>query len=277
MGEGDSGPTIGRRGRVSARTLVDRGLATARNWSAAVAGSTVDCAAIRRWAPPRERGRAAEFAPVVLVHGFAGTDSTWSPLRDALTEAGFDHVITLRYNTFRAGIDDVADWLVLHARRTMMCGGAGAVHLIGHSLGGLVVRHAVQNRGLGGKARTAVMMSSPQSGTWAARLMPTPASRQMRPGSPFLGGLSRQQPDPRTSWLAMHGDADRVVSRSSAMFAPGTPGVRNLRHADAGHSSIARDPAAISAVVLHMLDAELSRRPTAGRPAARLAAVAQPA
>ena len=221
MREGDNGPTTDRPQRVSARTLVDRGIATARSWSAAVVGSTVDCAAIRRWAPPRQQDGTAEFAPVLLVHGFAGTDSTWSPLRDALTDVGFDHVITLRYNTFRAGIDDVADWLVLHARRTMMGSGAAGVHLIGHSLGGLVVRHAVQNRGLGGKARTAVMMSSPQSGTWAARLLPTPASRQMRPGSSFLGDLSGQRPDPRTSWLAMHGDADRVVSRSSAMFAPG--------------------------------------------------------
>ncbi len=275
MREGDNGPTTDRPQRVSARTRVDRGIATARNWSAAVVGSTVDCAAIRRWAPPRQQDGTAEFAPVLLVHGFAGTDSTWSPLRDALTDVGFDHVITLRYNTFRAGIDDVADWLVLHARRTMMGSGAAGVHLIGHSLGGLVVRHAVQNRGLGGKARTAVMMSSPQSGTWVARLMPTPASRQMRPGSPFLEDLSSQRPDPRTSWLAMHGDADRVVSRRSAMFAPGTPGVQNLRHADSGHSSIARDPDAISAVVLHLLDAELSRRPAVEDAAARPAAIAR--
>ena len=33
--------------------------------------------------------------PVLLVHGYAATESVWAPLRGALVEAGFGHVISL--------------------------------------------------------------------------------------------------------------------------------------------------------------------------------------
>ena len=49
---------------------------------------------------------------VIFVHGYAGTEHIWGPLRSALTEAGFGCLIALRYNAFRADIHQIADWLV---------------------------------------------------------------------------------------------------------------------------------------------------------------------
>jgi len=67
--------------------------------------------------------------------------------------------------------------------------GAPGVHLIGHSLGGLVVREAVQRRGVAAYTRAAVTIATPHAGTWVARFAPGPCARQMRPGSPFLTEL----------------------------------------------------------------------------------------
>src|SRR5215831_13904676 len=38
--------------------------------------------------------------PVLLVHGYAATESVWTPLRRALVEARFGHIISLTYNSF---------------------------------------------------------------------------------------------------------------------------------------------------------------------------------
>jgi hypothetical protein len=38
--------------------------------------------------------------PVPLVHGYAGTESVWTPLRRALVEAGFGYIVSLRYSSF---------------------------------------------------------------------------------------------------------------------------------------------------------------------------------
>ena len=109
----------------------------------------------------------------------------WAPLRAALAQAGFTELVYLHYNTFRADIHRVADWLVDLAHKSMRATGAGGVHLIGHSMGGLVVRDAVLSRGLAGFAGTAVTIATPHAGAPLARFVPGPAARQMRPGPPF--------------------------------------------------------------------------------------------
>jgi pimeloyl-ACP methyl ester carboxylesterase len=40
--------------------------------------------------------------PVLLVHGYAANESMWTPLRRALAEAGFGHIVSLTYNSFAA-------------------------------------------------------------------------------------------------------------------------------------------------------------------------------
>ena len=88
------------------------------------------------------------MAPVVFVHGYCGSERVWSPLRAALSTAGFNCLIALCYNAITSTVDQVADRLADEALRAMDATGAPGVHLIGHSLGGLVVREAVQRRGL---------------------------------------------------------------------------------------------------------------------------------
>src|ERR671931_634294 len=53
--------------------------------------------------------------PVVLVHGYAGTASVWKPLREALGQAGFGHIVSLNYNSIAQDPLTVADELVRQA------------------------------------------------------------------------------------------------------------------------------------------------------------------
>ena len=183
-----------------------------------------ECAAIRfldRLDHPRGE---SDRSPVLLVHGYAGSHRMWTPLRLALAQAGFSELIYLHYNALRADIHQIADWVVDLAHTSMRSTGASGVHLIGHSMGGLVIRDAVQARGLGGYARTAVTIATPHAGTTLARFVPGPAARQMRPGSDFLADLAGLHADGRTRWVMINGTADRVVPHSSLIS--GIPSTR---------------------------------------------------
>ena len=83
--------------------------------------------------------RNARF-PVLLVHGYAATESVWTPLRRALAEAGFGHIVSLTYNSFAADPEAVSAELTDQALRALAATDAPRIHLVGHSLGGLIVR-----------------------------------------------------------------------------------------------------------------------------------------
>jgi pimeloyl-ACP methyl ester carboxylesterase len=197
-----------------------------------------------------------ERSPVLFVHGYAGTEQIWEPLRAGLAQAGFGWLVALRYNAFRTDIHQVADHLVDQARRCMVASGTRSVHVVGHSLGGLVVRDAVQQRGLAGLTRTAVTIATPHAGATLARCVPGPAARQMRPGSAFLAQLAGCRVDHRTSWIAISGDDDRVVPAASSAFDIRARNVLTLRQPAVGHGTVARHPAVVSVIVRQLLLAE---------------------
>ena len=131
-----TGPTttmtrsLRRRGACMAQWLQLPGTATA-----------AECASIRYWDSPAGQDRMADRrdhqmdsldnrtsrSPVIFVHGYAGTEHIWGPLRDALTTRGFGYLIALRYNAFRTDIHQVADWLVAQSHRSMMVTGASTL------------------------------------------------------------------------------------------------------------------------------------------------------
>ena len=215
---------------------------------------TPDFLSIRYWNrpdPARADPRRSR-APVVLVHGYASTEHMWHPLRRALADAGFDEVIAVRYNTFRADIQRAADWLRAQAERTMTACGADGVHLIGHSLGGLVVREAMQSRGLADHVRTAVTVATPHHGSPFARFVPGPCARQMLPGSAFLRALAARGHCGPTRWIDIEGTADRVVAAGPS---PQAPDLVRVRHG-AGHRSITRHPDVVTRIVDELTDVE---------------------
>ena len=123
-------------------------------------------------------------------------------------------------------------------------------------MGGLVIRDAVQARGLGGYARTAVTIATPHAGTSLARFVPGPAARQMRPGSEFLADLAGLHADDRTRWVMINGTADRVVRHSSLISGIQSTRAVHLHQSAAGHGSIARHPAVVADIVTALVAAE---------------------
>jgi pimeloyl-ACP methyl ester carboxylesterase len=226
------------------------------------------CAAVRHPSPYESHRPEAAVPrqPVVLVHGYAGTDAVWSPLRHRLAEAGFDHVVSLSYNSIAADVPTLAAEVAEHARAAQEATAAAGVHLVGHSFGGLVARYAVARR-LWATASTVVTIGTPHGGAPFARFGPGRCARHMHPGSPLLAFLCGPAPATRARWVAYYSDTDRVVPPWSARLTDPRLAARNVLVPGCGHLTMCRDPRLLASVVSELLRSEaLAGAPAAGRP-----------
>ena len=193
--------------------------------------------------------------PVLLVHGYAATESVWTPLRCALAEAGFGHIVSLTYNSFATDPEAVSAELTHQALRALASTGAPRVHLVGHSLGGLIVRCALAgSAALSSRAGCAVTIASPHCGAYLARIAPGRCARIMHPGPhPRLPEVDAPRP---IRWLAYYSDGDRVVTPASAQLDDPRYGADNLMIPGCGHLTICRDERLIRSLVRELIRTE---------------------
>jgi pimeloyl-ACP methyl ester carboxylesterase len=224
-------------------------------------------------APPWVRPGPAEVAPrhavpVVLVHGYGGSPAAWSPLVRELRRAGFTDVHTPAYNALTTSLEDIARRLVVRCRAAMDTAGADHLHLVGHSLGGIVVRYAVHRLGLAEHVGTAVTVAAPHRGTRVASLGWGGAARALRPGSPVLADLERPGDRGRVRWVAYWSDRDLVVCPDSARLEEDGARAVNVAVPDVGHLGVLRAPEFLGSVVRQLLAAEEEAGAPAPAPAA---------
>lgn len=193
--------------------------------------------------------------PVLLVHGYAATESVWTPLRRALAEAGFGHIVSLNYNSFATDPVAVSAELARQALRALAAAGASRVHLVGHSLGGLIVRSALAtSAALSAQTASAVTIASPHRGTFLARVAPGRCARIMHRGlRSVLPGCGAPRP---VRWLAYYSDADRIVPPASARLDESRCGAANLLIPGCGHLTICRDARLIRSLVSELTRTE---------------------
>jgi pimeloyl-ACP methyl ester carboxylesterase len=188
----------------------------------------------------------AQVAPsddvVVLVHGFFASAGVFRPMRRHLVADTGAKVASFTHAP-GAGIERIARSL---AKIVAQIPSGCRVHLIGHSLGGLVARWYVQE--LGGHARVAqtISLGSPFGGTERARRFNFLVGADLHRTSPVLARLRARAHDhdvPHTSVVA---EADAmVVPAESAVFPRGEVIVLSGR----GHNSLLFDPESITNVV----------------------------
>lgn len=127
---------------------------------------------------------------IVLVHGFLDTGRLFDDLAARLAAAGHVcHAPTLEPRDGRLGIPDLSRKLAAYVSGHV---GAGAsLALVGFSMGAVVCRHYIQDLAQGHRVGAFFSIAGPHAGTPAAYFYPGRGTREMRPGSPFLGELRR--------------------------------------------------------------------------------------
>lgn len=179
---------------------------------------------------------------VVLVHGIFASAGVFRPMKQDLLRETKAKVASFTHAPGPT-IPRLARSL---ARLVERIGFGPRIHLVGHSLGGLVARWYVQE--LGGHRRVAqtISLGSPFGGTERARPFRFFVGNDLHTTSPTLARLRARAKEHGVPHLSIVADADAVVVPcKSAVFPSGDVHVLEGR----GHNSLLFDPEAIRLVV----------------------------
>ncbi len=209
--------------------------------------------------------------PVVLVHGLVDNRSVFSVMQRSLRRRGFAHVCSWNYSPFLTDVARGASHLGAHIERIRQQTGYDQVHIVGHSLGGLIARYHAQRQGGDSRIASLVTLGTPHGGSVLAHLAPTPLIRQLRPGSRILTELAQPAPGCRTRITAIYSDLDQMVlPTSSGRCDHPDLAARNVQVRGIGHMSLPRHRTVVDEVAATLA----GHRDAPARPAAETSAVA---
>lgn len=197
-------------------------------------------------------GDRCHDTPVVLVHGYGHNRSGWFVLERALRQAGFHRISTLNYNPLRQDVAAIAQRLKEHVDLVRTVSGSERVHVIGHSLGGIVLRWYVQELGGDAVVETGVTIATPHEGTVSALMAAPlgPTAKQLLPGSAVVRRLRAGARRTSVRWVSYYSNIDLLVQPSrSAVIRDEALSATNVLVKDHGHLSILLSPKLARSVV----------------------------
>jgi pimeloyl-ACP methyl ester carboxylesterase len=177
---------------------------------------------------------------VVLLHGLFATAGVLRPLKRRVEEATRAHTASFTYVP-GPGVQRIA----LRLRELVRVLPADVrLHLVGHSMGGVVMRWFMQELGGDPRVVQTISLGSPFHGTRHARLVPSPCGRDIVPSSPLLERLRQRSRDSKVPHLSIAAARDSVVTESALL-----PGGEHLIIKDCGHNGLLFHPSVASEIV----------------------------
>ena len=118
----------------------------------------------------------------------------------------------MSYPPLGTSVEQLAEQLVAEAETILCATGADKVHLVGHSLGGVVIAQAIADRRLDGRVDTVIILGSPFGGSpWAAVVSFVEIVRALRAGSPVLRRVASAPSPDGVRWLSVIAALDIIV------------------------------------------------------------------
>ena len=194
--------------------------------------------------PPVRRGLVigdveAAGTPILLVHGMVDNRSIFTVLRRALRRRGFGRIWTMNYHVLTHDLRAAARRLAATVEAICEQSGYERIHVVGHSMGGVVARYYVQRMGGDARVHTLVTLGSSHQGTQAAWLLPRGVTRQLQPGSDVIAELREPAPSCRTRFVSFWSDLDALISpKRAARIDHPDLNARNVLVRGVGHMSL---------------------------------------
>jgi pimeloyl-ACP methyl ester carboxylesterase len=195
---------------------------------------------------PSQRGLLVQHVesagtPILLVHGMIDNRAIFTVLRRRLRRRGFESITRVNYSPVTNDVRGAARSFAAEVEAVVARTGYERVHVIAHSMGGLIARYYVQRLGGDERVHTLVTLGTPHSGSLHAHLLPVRLCRQLRPGSGLMTELALPAPGCRTRFVAYWSDGDQViVPHVNARIEHPDLLAHNVRIHDTGHLSLPR-------------------------------------
>jgi hypothetical protein len=181
----------------------------------------------------------AAGTPILLVHGIIDNHTVFTLMRRQLHRRGFTRIHSFSYSPLTLDVRTTAERLGAEIEALCEEHGSEQIHVIGHSLGGLIARYYIQRLGGDQRVHTCVTLGTPHEGTVAARLLPWPLVKQVRPDSDLMAELAEPAPGCQTRFVAFYSDVDQLIvpQRRARIHHPDLT-ARNVRVRGVGHLSL---------------------------------------
>jgi triacylglycerol lipase len=179
--------------------------------------------------------------PIIFVHGWHGTASTWTTMigrfkTDGWTDA---EIYNFTYNSDQSNAT-TAKLLSAKVDSVLAATGATRVDIISHSMGALSTRYYAKNLGGDGKIDAWVSLGGPNHGTQTAYACFSTACQEMYPGSTFLKNLNATDETPGTPrYATWWSPCDEVINPDSSV--PLSGGAINTQTSCLTHSNLHED------------------------------------
>jgi triacylglycerol lipase len=181
----------------------------------------------------------AAGTPILLAHGIIDNHTVFTLMRRQLLRRGFSSIHTFSYSPLTLDVRRTAERMGREIEAICEASGSEQIHVVGHSLGGLIARYYVQRLGGHQRVHTCVTLGTPHEGTIAARLLPWPLVKQVRPESDLMAELAEPAPECGTRFVAFYSDVDQlIVPQRRARIRHPDLTASNVRVRGVGHLSL---------------------------------------
>ena len=183
--------------------------------------------------------------PVILLHGLFQNRSCLYWLQHRLRAAGYLQTISINTPPWR-DLESLTEELAKKVDELRIKLKAEKFILIGHSMGGIIARNYVQNRGGAAHVSDMITLGSPHHGSKLAPFAVSRMGKSLLPGSTFLKEFNKVTWPKETRAVSIYTRYDNIVlPADSAKMA----GAQNIELDGMGHTALLFHPRSVQAVV----------------------------
>jgi pimeloyl-ACP methyl ester carboxylesterase len=156
---------------------------------------------------------------VVFVHGLYHNASAWALFKHRFHHAGLACAYALSCNTLTRDLWQASDTVATDLKRIAARHPDHQLFLVGHSMGGLVIRACLRDEEIRERTLGAASLGTPHRGSRMAALGIGPSARCLEYESPDMGRLN-QEAVPRIPFLCLYSEFDNMVLPASGLHPP---------------------------------------------------------
>lgn len=184
--------------------------------------------------------QALTHDPILFVHGWNSTSSTWNTMIGRFAADGWaaNELHNWQYNYKQSNATTAAQ-IQAKVDDILATTGATKVDIVSHSMGGLSSRYYSKNLGGSAKIDEWVSLGGPNHGTDTANFCRDTSCVEMRIGSTFLANLNATDETPGTpNYRTWWSPCDTIINPDSSVSLTGAV---NTQTACISHSALHED------------------------------------
>lgn len=201
----------------------------------------------------KDHGLKRNQTPVLLLHGLFDNQASWFWFKHQLKNRGITNVVTLNLSSWHSEevLTELLSKRVDELRHRL---GVNKVHLVGHSMGGIIARNYIQLRGGESKVEHLICLGSPHAGSRLATFSIAPLGKHLIPGSAFMQRLNSTPLPEQVATTNIYTKKDNMVLPNDSCV---LNGARNIELDGMGHTSLIYRTAPIEITAKTLRTAEL--------------------